>query len=253
VSKRLLIFDLDGVITSEADYWRTAGEGVGSEIPLDFIYWVKNHAVNHNWDLAFLAASARSDYSAFRQTHEQLTGKDLLAACPGYRGPVWQDIHQACQRIQDTRLPVEVLLDAKPMFETLKADYAFGVATGRPRPEALAPLAHAGILDYFDPARIVTHDDVVEAERTHPGQSFGKPDPFIVHKAMRADFRADQTIFVGDTLSDIQAAARAGVRSIGILTALPPGPHRELRRKTLAEAGCTTILDSVLEIPGALR
>ncbi len=250
---RLLIFDLDGVITSEADYWRTAGEGIGSEIPLEFIYWVKNHAVNHNWDLAFVALTARCDYAGFRSAHDHLTGKELLAACPGYRGAVWRDIHTACQRIQDTRLPVEVLLDAQPMFETLKSDTVFAVATGRPLPEALAPLAKAGLLSYFDQRRIVTHDDVVAAEALHPGQSLGKPDPFIVHKAMGSDFAPAQTVFVGDTLSDIQAAERAGVRPIGILTALPVGVYREARRQRLADAGCTTILDSVLEIPRALR
>ena len=253
MKQRLLIFDLDGVITSEADYWRTAGEGIGSQIPLEFIYWVKNHAVNHNWDLAFVAETARHDYAGFRRAHDHLTGKELLAACPGYRGQVWRDIHEACQRMQDTRLPVEVLLDSRPMFETLKSDTVFAVATGRPRPEALAPLAKAGILDYFDAARIVTHDDVVEAEALRPGQSLGKPDPFIVHKAMGCDFSAENTVFVGDTLSDMQAAARACVRPIGILTALPAGEYREARRRTLVDAGCTTILDSVLEIPGVLR
>jgi phosphoglycolate phosphatase-like HAD superfamily hydrolase len=250
--KRLLIFDLDGVITSEADYWRTASEGIGSEIPLDFIYWVKNHAVNHNWDLAFVAVTARPDYAAFRRAHEHLTGKDLLAACPGYRGQVWREIHDACQRIQDTRLPLGVLLDARPMFETLKPSCVFAVATGRPRPEAVAPLKKAGILHYFDASRIVTHDDVVAMEVAHPGQSFGKPEPFIVHKAMGTDFTPAETVFVGDTLSDILAAERAGVRSIGILTALPEGEYREARRRTLAGAGCTTILDSVLNIPEVL-
>ena len=58
--------------------------------------------------------------------------------------------------------------------------------------------------------------------------------------------------FTMDTLSDIQAAARAGVRSIGVLTALPEGEYREVRRRTLAEAGCMTILDSILELPGVL-
>ena len=72
---RLVIFDLDGVITSEAAYWQTAREGLAAltgngDIPQDFIYWVKNHAVNHNWDLAFLALYALrsvglADFPAF--------------------------------------------------------------------------------------------------------------------------------------------------------------------------------------------
>jgi phosphoglycolate phosphatase-like HAD superfamily hydrolase len=251
---RLLIFDLDGVITSEAGYWKTAGEGIGEPIPLDFIYWVKNHAVNHNWDLAFIAQHARPDYDGFRSKHENLTGKELLAACPGFHKEGWIRCHEVCQQLQDAKAPpTEVLLDAKPMFEALKASTVFAVATGRPRPEAVAPLKHAGILDYFDQDRIVTHDDVVEAERRNPGQSFGKPNPYIVQQAMSEDFTPAQTVFVGDTLSDMQAAARAGVRAIGILTALPEGRYREARRATLREAGCTTILDSVLELPQTLR
>ena len=250
-----MIFDLDGVITSEAGYWQTAREGLlkltgHRDIPLEFIYWVKNHAVNHNWDLAFLALSAAQNYEAFRQQHEHLTGKDLLAACPGYRGEAWRNTHQVCQQIQDSkRPPIEVLLDATPLFATLEATCA--VATGRPRAEAIAPLEAAQWLRYFDPKRIITHDDVVEAERQHPGQSFGKPNPYIVHRAMHG-FAAEEAVFIGDTLSDMQAAAHAGVRAIGILTALPQGPYRETRRLILEQAGCTTILDSVLELPNAL-
>ncbi len=254
----LIVFDLDGVITSEAGYWETARKGLleiagpQAEIPQDFIYWVKNHAVNHNWDLAFVALSAQNNFAPFRAERERISGKDLMASCPGYRSEPWRRCHEVCQRIQDSLPPpVEVLLDARPMFEALRSRYAFAVATGRPKPEALSPLAAAELLRYFDPGRIVTHDDVVEAERANPGQSFGKPNPFILHRAMRG-VAASDTVFVGDTLSDVQAGARAGVRTIGVLTALPPGEYREARRRILAEAGCETILDSILELPGVL-
>jgi len=256
--QQLIVFDLDGVITSEAGYWSTARAGLreilGSEavIPQEFIYWVKNHAVNHNWDLAFVARSAQPDFAAFRQRHDRLTGKDLLAACEGYRGAPWLECHEVCQRIQDSLPPpVEVLLDARPMFESLQERWIFGVATGRPLPEALPPLRASGVLEYFDPARIVTHDDVVAMEAAHPGQSFGKPNPFILHRAMK-NIPAESTVFVGDTLSDILAAGRAQVRSIGVLHSLPAGEYREARRKSLAEAGCKTILETVLDLPEVL-
>jgi phosphoglycolate phosphatase-like HAD superfamily hydrolase len=255
--RTLVIFDLDGVITSEAGYWETAREGIrqiapAATIPQDFIYWVKNHAVNHNWDLAFVALSAYQDFDGFREQHEHLTGKELMAACPGYRGEPWIHCHEVCQKLQDQRVPLEVLLDAVPMFEALKDRCTFAVATGRPRAEALAPLESAGILHYFDPNRIVTHNDVVEAERAQPGESLGKPNPFILYRAMRGDFAPENTVFVGDTLSDVQAAERAGVRCIGVLTALPSGPYRQARRRILQEAGCRTLLDSVLDLPGVL-
>jgi phosphoglycolate phosphatase-like HAD superfamily hydrolase len=137
------------------------------------------------------------------------------------------------------------------MFETLRDKFVFGVATGRPRAEALPPLRASGILDYFDASRIVTHDEVVAMEAAHPGQSFGKPNPFILHRAM-GDVPAASTVFVGDTLSDVLAAGRAQVRSIGVLHSLPAGEYREARRKSLAEAGCATILETVLDLPAVL-
>ena len=79
---RLLIFDLDGVITSEWPYWEAArltvheiieenpylGQGGyfaaatpekwGEQIiPVSMVYEIKNRAVNSNWDLTFITAS----------------------------------------------------------------------------------------------------------------------------------------------------------------------------------------------------
>ncbi|BDC51280.1 hypothetical protein F183_A35960 [Bryobacterales bacterium F-183] len=255
----LIVFDLDGVLTSEAGYWRSARAGVAeiepqATIPDEFIYWVKNHAVNHNWDLAFIALSAWRDFDGFRQAHEHLTGKHLLAACPGYREEAWIRCHEVCQRIQNESAPPVELLVSNPreLLATLTTEHRCAVATGRPHPEAIAPLEAAGILEYFDASRIITHDDVIRAEAAQPGQSFGKPHPFILEKAMSYDFAPADTVFVGDTLSDIEAAKAARVRSIGIVGALPPGPYREDRHDTLAKAGCRTILNSVVELPQVL-
>lgn len=256
----LIVFDLDGVITSEAGYWATARAGVAeiepqATIPDDFIYWVKNHAVNHNWDLAFLALSAWRDFEGFRQSQGHLTGKHLLAACPGFREEPWIRCHEVCQRIQDeSAAPVELLISEPREFfaELAAADHQCAVATGRPYAEAIAPLEASGILQFFDASRIVTHDDVVRAEQSQPGQSFGKPHPFILERAMSYDFPPANTVFVGDTLSDVEAAKAARVRSIGVIGALPPGAYREERHDTLARAGCRTILNSVLELPQVL-
>ena len=255
----LVVFDLAGVITSEAGYWETARAGVREiapdcTIPQDFIYWVKNHAVNHNWDLAFVALSAYRDFEAFQKKNDHLTGKHLLAACDGFRREPWIHCHEVCQRIQDSQPPpVDLLFDPRSTFEELReAKHIFAVATGRPRAEAVAPLEHGGLLDYFDAKRIITHDDVVAAERQNPGKSFGKPNPFVIEKAMSYDIDATNTVFVGDTLSDVEAAKCAKVRSIGIVGAMPQGAFREARRRTLAAAGCRTILNSIVELPDAL-
>jgi phosphoglycolate phosphatase-like HAD superfamily hydrolase len=61
----VLIFDLDGVITSEQLYWNSAAAVVDqirlgsaserSSLPISLIAYVKSRAINSNWDLAYLS------------------------------------------------------------------------------------------------------------------------------------------------------------------------------------------------------
>ena len=266
-----LIFDLDGVITTEATYWDIARRGLlqllsptADPLPLDFIYWVKNHAINHNWDVAFVALTAAPDVAKFCATHDALTGKSLLESCPGYRAAPWREVHAVCQAIQDASpLPSAGLhtpAETQKLFAQLKRQgFDFAVATGRPRAEALAPLDALGIRHFFPENRIVTHLDVEQAEHI-VGTPLGKPHPFVALRAMYPEMLLQDLLnlppkenpgvyFIGDTASDISAALAAGVTPVGILTALPPGPYREERRQTLRNLGCDNILDSVLDLP----
>jgi phosphoglycolate phosphatase-like HAD superfamily hydrolase len=273
---KLLVFDLDGVITTEAGYWEIARQGLNQilkpaadPLPVDFIYWIKNHAINHNWDVAFVALTAAAmGLDEFRRGREHLSGRELLASCDGYRKRPWSQVHEVCQAIQDSsplphaglHSPAETL----KLFETLAGrGFDFAVATGRPRPEALAPLDRLGIRKFFPDSRIVTHLEVERAERV-AGVPLGKPHPFVALRAIDPDLPLDQLLrlprvarpgvwFIGDTASDISAADAAGIVPIGILSALPDGPYREQRRRTLAGLGCDTILDSVLDLPRALE
>ena len=271
---KLLIFDLDGVITSEASYWDIARRGLqeilgsdtGDPLPLDFIYWAKNHAINHNWDVAFVAVTGQTDLGGYKEAHDALTGRALLEACPGYRGEPWKQVHRVCQAIQDrSPLPDLGLHSAGEtvrLFEDLVGlGYDFAVATGRPQAEAWAPLDALGIRRFFPTNRIITHLEVEQAERI-AGIPLGKPHPFVALRAIYPEMSPGQLLdlvheprpkvwFIGDTASDIGAALAAGIIPIGILTALPAGPYREQRRRTLAGLGCHTILDSVLDLPHA--
>ena len=271
---KLLIFDLDGVITTEAGYWDIARQGLQEilkpdrdPLPLDFIYWVKNHAINHNWDVAFVALTASHDFDQFRSTRDHLLGRQLLESCPGYRGRLWKAVHEVCQEIQDrSPLPSAGLHSPEEiagLFGTLAArGFAFAVATGRPKLEALAPLDRLGIRQYFPENRIITHFEVEQAEHIAL-VPLGKPHPFVALRAIHPEMPLDQLLrlpneptpgvwFIGDTVSDVGAAVAAGVVSVGILSALPEGPYREQRRKTLRDLGCDTILDSVLDLPRVL-
>jgi phosphoglycolate phosphatase-like HAD superfamily hydrolase len=281
---KLLIFDLDGVITTEASYWDIARQGLSDilaseprplgsgpldndPLPLDFIYWVKNHSINHNWDVAFVALSAAGKFDEFRASRDHLNGRALLESCSGYRAELWKRTHNICQAIQDkSPLPSAGLHTPKemdPLFTTL-ADrgYELAVATGRPKPEALAPLDALGIRNFFPENRIITHLEVEQAER-EAHIPLGKPHPFVALRAIYPEMPLGELLvlpevprprvwFIGDTASDVSAALAAGITPIGILSALPDGIYRDQRRKTLTELGCATILDSVLDLPSVL-
>lgn len=270
---KLLIFDLDGVITTEATYWDIARQGLyqilapaTNPLPVDFIYWAKNHAINHNWDVAFVALTAAADFDRFRSERDQLTGRALMDSCPGYRGEPWKRVHEVCQSIMDASpLPDAGLHSAAEtvaLFEALVGQgFELGVATGRPKPEALAPLDRLGIRRFFPENRIVTHLEVQQAEAI-AGVPLGKPHPFVALRVIHPSTSLDDLLrmpvqnhpgvwFIGDTASDVGAALAAGTIPIGVLTALPEGPYREQRRRSLADLGCRTILESVLDLPGA--
>jgi HAD superfamily hydrolase (TIGR01509 family) len=73
-----------------------------------------------------------------------------------------------------------------------------------------------------------------------------KPEPDLVHAALRrAGCEPAQAVMVGDSPWDAQAAARAGVRTIGVLTG-------GFAREELLEAGAEQVYESVGGLCAAL-
>jgi phosphoglycolate phosphatase-like HAD superfamily hydrolase len=119
--------------------------------------------------------------------------------------------------------------------EARSRDIVLGIGTGRPRLETEVPLRALGLLDAFDPGRIVTASEVVRAEEAHPDKApLGKPHPFTYVKAflgretpdrdcVNADLPlpgADRVLIVGDSVADLLAARRMGCRFAATLTGL---------------------------------
>ncbi len=79
-----------------------------------------------------------------------------------------------------------------------------GIATGKGRRGLLSSLERHGLREYF--VTLQTADD-----------GPGKPDPEILHRAM-AEVGAvpAETVLIGDTSFDMEMAANAGVRAIGV-------------------------------------
>ncbi len=148
--------------------------------------------------------------------------------------------------------------------------YTLGVATGRPKIEAIEPLKTVGLFQYFEERRIVTYDEVIEAEdilaQSGKNVRLGKPHPFVLLKAVYPDedvkaLCAEEFLqldhknaaFIGDSASDVVAAQRAGCVAIGVLTGLGKGKTtKDAKRQTLENLGCDVILNNILELPRAL-
>jgi HAD superfamily hydrolase (TIGR01509 family) len=76
---------------------------------------------------------------------------------------------------------------------------------------------------------VVTRDDIVAT----------KPAPDLVAEALhRSGMSAEAAVLVGDTRWDVEAAARCGVRTIGVRS----GGHTKLE---LMDAGALAVFDSV--------
>lgn len=65
--------------------------------------------------------------------------------------------------------------------------------------------------------KVLDQEEIVSAVTSSGDVDTAKPKPDIVEVALqRADVEADRAVFVGDSIWDIQAAARAGVECIGV-------------------------------------
>jgi len=147
----------------------------------------------------------------------------------------------------ETVLPVETIGN---ILSELAGRYDLGIATGRPRLEVIQPLAQLELLSYFNPSRIVTYDDVLQAQ-AQVNQKLGKPHPFILHKAMAPELplaeilqenftleKAERVAYIGDAGSDVVAAKRASCLSIGVLTGF-------CEAATLQQLGCDMIVQDI--------
>jgi len=135
-----------------------------------------------------------------------------------------------------------VLVDPTTV-EALTDQFAVGVLTGRPAPEAEIALDRAGL------------DVPTDHRFTMDDWAGGKPDPgALVTLAKR--FEADAVAFAGDTLDDVRTAVNACTADdrtyygIGVLTG---GLGGEEGRRKFESAGASAVLKSVDDLPGLLE
>jgi HAD superfamily hydrolase (TIGR01509 family) len=180
-----VLLDMDGTLLDSNDAharaWVEAGEELGHPIPFERV----RPLIGMGGDkvlpiLTGLDAESEEGKRVLDRRGEMFRER-YLATCRPFPG-----VHDLLARMQDDGLTLVI-------------------ATSASGADLDGLLAQAGVADLIDAA---THAD--EAEES-------KPDPDIVHAALRrAREPADRTVMIGDTPYDIEAAHAAGVRIIAV-------------------------------------
>jgi HAD superfamily hydrolase (TIGR01509 family) len=102
------------------------------------------------------------------------------------------------------------------------------------------------------PSEIEHYVDLLGARRLADGWTSAgdvqatKPQPDLVHSALeRAGAQPEQAVMIGDSPWDIEAAKRAGVQTIAVMTG-------GFSKEELSQAGAARVYESVAELRGAL-
>jgi HAD superfamily hydrolase (TIGR01509 family) len=119
--------------------------------------------------------------------------------------------------------------------------------------EDLHARGHATILaSSAKPDEIEHYVDLLDARSLTDGWTSAgdvdatKPAPDLVEIALeRASARPESAVMIGDSPWDVQAAGRAGVRTLAVMTG-------GFSREELCEAGAADVFESVAELRGAL-
>jgi HAD superfamily hydrolase (TIGR01549 family) len=94
--------------------------------------------------------------------------------------------------------------------------------------------------------RVLDVDDAVAAATSAGDVETAKPEPDVLHVALRkVGVEAGDALFVGDTVWDAEAARRAGVDMVGVLSG--GVSERELR-----DAGALAVFEDVADLLGRL-
>ncbi|MDI3328971.1 MAG: HAD hydrolase-like protein [Alicyclobacillaceae bacterium] len=161
-------------------------------------------------------------------------------------------------------IPIRPAPEIRRVLDWLRnRGYLLGMGTGRPRVETRVPLSALNLLEPFEDDRIVTADDVLEAERKAPRFApLAKPHPYTYLRAIDPVSEvgellerplpirdADKILIVGDSLADWIAAQKIGCRFAATLTGLSGAKARS----SFEERGVEWILDDVTGLPDLLE
>ncbi|MDA9101181.1 HAD hydrolase-like protein [Omnitrophica bacterium] len=155
---------------------------------------------------------------------EVYLGPDIFAKIEKTRAAYWK---------KKGLMYKEKLIFRKSTLDKVKAmGIRMGIATGRPRFEAIYALDRFGILELFD--SIVTTNEVKKAEK-EMRQSLRKPHPYSLLQAANKLKTHQGVLYIGDLPDDILTVNRAK-KNLGVQSVAFPS-HSDDPKKILEEMG----------------
>ncbi len=225
-----LIFDMDGVLVDVSRSYRFAIEktvnyflaksGINSKTSQEDINVMKEiSGFNNDWDLSYelirllIMGIIRSDFSQkarivtkqIKRTNRYLKIKDIFQAY--YLGEkIFSYIYKRPPLVSNSSglINEEPLLPRIGVIEKLFNKYKLGVATSRPRFEALYTLRNLQVTPKYIQERFIVAQEDVLLEKPYP-------DSLIEAKKR---MKVENPIYVGDSINDRIAAKSAGMKCI---------------------------------------
>lgn len=184
---RAVIFDVDGTLVDSLPAYRRAAERVAAPYGWGISDEAVHRALNFGesfWRLVVPATSRDDQLLLERLRQETLTH--------------WPAVLEEF---------VDLLPGIREVLGTLRGrGIRLGICTAS-RGESFRPLERSGLLDLFDV--VVTGHDV----------SRPKPDPEgLLLCLRRMGLAPADSVYVGDTIADMQASRAAGLHAVGVLT-----------------------------------
>lgn len=223
-----IIFDMDGVLIANNAYETAIMQTVrvvlnkpnlSAVTLLRYIRAVKSvPGFNNDWDTTYaivrllrnaipVSVAPQRVAQLTRAARKSVTYKKLKDIFQSYYlgFDLFQKIYKRAPvvSVNNGLITGETCLINRKTLDALTKTYALGIATSRPRSEALFAIQNAGLTKYFPDNVIVAREDV---RKEKPA-----PDPLW---AVQKILRGKMSLYVGDTVNDVLAAKNAGMPSI---------------------------------------
>jgi HAD superfamily hydrolase (TIGR01549 family) len=208
---KTVIFDIDGTLVDSVDLharaWQEAFRRFGREVAFEKV----RHQIGKGGDQLLPVFFDREELDRFGEELEK------------YRGELFK---------RDYMPQVRAFPGVRELFERIRGDG---------KRIALASSAKADEVEVYK--RVARIEDLVEDETSADDAERSKPHPDIFEATADrlGDPRREELIVVGDTPYDAQAAAKAGMRTVGVLCG--GFPEGELRA-----AGCVEIYEGPADL-----